>query len=83
MLDTNGIASTTADLSVGLLAFQIIFGHTSTNGTPMHFKVEEVTHCVLQKVDSVLKSLFDQSVLKCICQWQALADGRESSETSV
>ncbi|PXF41700.1 Bile salt-activated lipase [Gracilariopsis chorda] len=77
LLDTDGMASTTTELAVGLLAFEIIFERTSTSGTPaMQFKVEG-------SVPSSSKVFYDQSVVKPILQLLTPADGPDSGGTSV
>ncbi|PXF40247.1 hypothetical protein BWQ96_10051 [Gracilariopsis chorda] len=77
LLDTDGMASTTTELAVGLLAFEVIFERTPTSGTPaVAFKVEG-------SVPSSSKVFYDQSVVKPILQLLRPADGPDSGGTSV
>eukprot|EP00178_Gracilaria_changii_P027565 TRINITY_DN88_c0_g1_i1.p1 TRINITY_DN88_c0_g1~~TRINITY_DN88_c0_g1_i1.p1 ORF type:complete len:1061 (+),score=165.22 TRINITY_DN88_c0_g1_i1:929-4111(+) len=77
LLDTDGMASSTTELAVGLLAFEIIYERTSTAGSAaVQFKIGG-------SVPASSKVFHDQMAVQPILASLTPADGPDSGGTSV
>ncbi|CAN8070655.1 unnamed protein product [Agarophyton chilense] len=77
LLDTDGMASTTTELAVGLLALEIIFERTAPSATAaVQFKVSG-------SVPAASKVFYDQKAVKPILAGLTPSDGPDSGGTSV